>query len=1000
MDTGADVSVVPYYNYSSYERDPDFTLTAANGSSIATYGRRVLELQLGLPRLFRYHFILANVTVPIIGADFLHKFGLLPDIKNRKLIDNDTKTYVNAILAVNCRIPSPKLYVINNEYGLILKDYPSLVTPPDFNVKVKHNITHRIYTTGPLPYSKPRRLPYERLELAKSEFQYMLDVGICRHSQSSTSSPLMLAVKKDTTDIRPCGDYRKLNSITIPDRYPMQHIHDFNSKIHGCKIFSKIDIVRAYHHIPVADEDIYKTAVTTPFGLFEFQRMPFGLKNASQTFQRFMNKVCENLDFVFVYLDDVLVFSIDEKSHKKHLRILFERLEKFGLKIKPTKCLLGVTQLEFLGHDITESGIKPTQERITVINQFECPNTVKKLQRFIGMINYYHRFIPKLAKILIPLHNLIANCTKSKRKNAQPFQWNDDCQKAFEVAKLALAKSTLLVHPKKRKCKLSLTTDASQGAIGSVLQQFQNGNWQPLGFFSKKLQPNEVKYSTLDRELLAIYLSIKHFRYFVEGRHFTIYTDQKSLIHLMTSNSEKSPRQINQLNYISQFTTDIQYIVGSNNRVADCLSRLNDVDQINEIDYCKKTSTQSDMNPLCSFNIDVLYNSHFNLRTIIDLQKNDEEIPKLLHKRRSQSKYILQQIRLDFENDTIWCETSTKVNRPFVSQPLRFEIFQTFHSLNHSGVKATRKLINHRYFWPGMNANIAKWTKECQACQKTKIVRHNKAVIEKFNMTNSRFDHIHIDLVGPLPPSNNYTHILTVVDRYTRWPEAYPISNITAEGVAKTLVIQYVSRFGIPSTITTDRGSQFESDFFAQWCKLLGVNRTRTTAYHPQANGMVERFHRQLKNSIVARCNTRHWSEELPIILLGIRNTIKEDLQCSPAELVYGQSLVLPGECTIKNCVTDNQHDFIERLKQYFTDIKQVPTDTSSSRKGQLNYELPNLNNCTHVLVRTDKVKAPLKFSYEGPYEVIRRTRKFYVVRINDKNNSVSVDRLKPYHGL
>ncbi|GFT32191.1 retrovirus-related Pol polyprotein from transposon 17.6 [Trichonephila clavipes] len=788
INSGSEICVIPPSPTMNKPPQSNFSLFAANNTKIPAYGMVRKELNLGLRRSFIWTFIIADVSSPIIGADFLKHFNLLIDLKK--------------------------------------KSNPSLISK-----SALHGTVHHIITTGPPVTARPRRLHPKLYDAVKVEFEFLLAQGIIRPSKSPWSSPLHVVPKSDSTVI-PVGDYRQLNSVTEFDSYLMPYLNDFAHALHGKKIFSKIDIFKAFHQIPIAECDIPKTAVTTPWGLYEYTHLCFGLVNAPQTFMRFMHEVLRGLPFCFVYLDDILCYSVNAEEHRSHLRTIFQRLSSYGLKLNISKCVFGVTELIFLGHLITPDGIKPLPDKVQAVLDYKQPET---------------------------------RC------------------------KQALADAALLAHPSP-SAPLAFHEDASDYAIGDALHQVVDSELQPLAFFSRKLTSSEKSYSAYNRELLAIYSAIRHFRYMLEARDFTVFTDHKPLTYAFRQKSDKcSPRQIRQLDFISQFTTNIVHISGSDNIAANVLSRVSAITFPSQIDY----------------------------DCIAETQQTDQELHTLI---ASGTSLELKKVTFPNSSTEIMCDLSTGTARPYIPKQHRQDVFSAMHNLSHPGIRRSVHLMKQRFVWPSISSDVAKWARHCLACQKSKIHRHTRSPLSSFQEPSQRFDHVHLDPIGPLPPSNGYTYCLTMIDHFSKWPEAQPLKDITAEAV--TFFSPWVSRFGTPAILTTNRGKQFESSLFKALSKLLGVQKCRTTGYHPQAHGMIEELHRPLKSAI--KCHaTERWTV-LPIILLGLRVSLKEDILCTPAELVFGTTIRLPGEM-FDSSKPDDVVNFVSKLKSHMQSLHPKP---------------------------------------------------------------------------
>ncbi|GFW83535.1 transposon Tf2-9 polyprotein [Trichonephila clavipes] len=909
IDSGSEICVIPPSPTMNKSPQSNFSLFAANNTKIPAYGMVRKELNLGLRRPFIWTFIIADVSSPIIGADFLKHFNLLIDLKKKRLVDVETSLFTSCVFSNIVQL-SILTVDANISFKNILSEYPDLTNPSLISKSASHGTVHHIITTGPPVSARPRRLHPKLYDAVKVEFEFLLAQGIIRPSKSSWSSHLHVVPKSDST-IRPVGDYRQLNSVTEFDSYPMPYLNIFTHALHGKRIFSKIDIFKAFHQIPIAECDIPKTAVTTPWGLYEYTHLCFGLVNAPQTFMRFMHELLS--------------------------------------------------------------------DKVQAVLDYKQPETVGSLRKFLGLLNFYRRFLPKAAEQQYLLSEFLKG-SKGK-KDSKPLNWSSEAITAFQRCKQALADAALLAHPSP-SAPLALHVDASDYAMGGALHQVVDSELQPLAFFSRKLTSSEKSYSAYDRELLAIYSAIRHFRYMLEARDFTVFTDHKPLTYAFRQKSDKcSPRQIRQLDFISQFTTNIVHIPGSDNIAADVLSRVSAITFPSQIDY----------------------------DCIAETQQTDQELHTLI---ASGTSLELKKVTFPNSSTEIMCDLSTGTARPYIPKQHRQDVFSAMHNLSHPGIRRSVHLMKQRFVWPSISSDVAQWARHCLACQKSKIHRHTRSPLSSFQEPSQRFDHVHLDLIGPLPPSNGYTYCLTMVDRFSKWPEAQPIRDITAETVAEAFFSSWVSRFGTPAILTTDRGRQFESSLFKalstghraprgraphfeKHClsKLLGVQKCRTTGYHPQANGMIEELHRPLKSAI--KCHaTERWTEVLPIILLGLRASLKEDILCTPAELVFGTTIRLPGEMFDCSEPDDDVVNFVSKLKSHMQSLKSPKPPKHHGKRPVFIH--PGLLEATHVFLRRDMLRRPLQQPYDGPFKVLQRKDKVFFLDINGKRVSVSIDRCKP----
>ncbi|XP_031781374.1 uncharacterized protein LOC103316974 [Nasonia vitripennis] len=888
------------------------TLSAANASAIDTYGTHSLTLDLALAKPLSWKFIVADVSDPILGADFLAHFGLAVDLHHRQLLDADHSHHTTGailparVFSVAVNITAD---VAEGVFADLLRDYQDLATPGSTTISLPDlSALHHIVTNGPLVAAHPRRLHGERLEAARAGFRALLKMGIVRLSDSSWASPLQL-VKKADGSYRITGDYRQLNSLTVPDRYPLPVIEDLLLELQG-DTFSVIDLKKAFYQVPIAPEDAHKTAITTPFGLFEFTRSSMGLRNAAQSLQRAMDHLLLDLPFARAYLDDIVVASRGREQHLEHLRVLFATLRKARIKINQDKCVLAKDSVTYLGYYISKDGF-----------------------------NYYSRCIPGAARLLAPLNDLLKLLPQCKKPS--PLAWTKEAQDAFEKTKRALADAVTTTFLR-REAPLRLYTDASDVAIGAALEQYEREDiWRPLGFFSRKLSDTERRYSTYDREFLAAFASVKHFSSILDGRPFTLYTDHKPLSLAAQQPPEKaSPRQSRQLNFMYQFPIKLAYVKGPNNIVADALSRVNTIKM-----------------PAC-----------LNLTTLAQQQASDQDLPHLLDTGDGK----LQP--LNIEGSSLYCAVDGNVIRPYIPKELRKTVLEALHGFSHPGVRSTTRTIAQKYFWPHMRKEIARWARACETCQHSKVHWHNRAALG--------------DFAARMRVSTTCTWTSSSSRRARVSSTVSPSSTGSPGGRTPSLFrTSRQTRSREPSSSTGSARSRRRSP--------SPRTRVHTTHYHPQANGLVERMHRTLK-AVLMCCASIPWPQALPAVLLGLRTTFKEDLQASPAEMLFGTTLRVPGDFFVSASHPDaNAPAFVAQLRGLIGRLRAAPG--SRHLPPRTPFFHGDLRTCTHVFRRVDTVRTTVQPPYTGPHRVLRRLDdQRYVVEVNGEAKTLSNSSLKP----
>ncbi|UYV74788.1 hypothetical protein LAZ67_12000984, partial [Cordylochernes scorpioides] len=835
VDTGATVSIINWRLFKRTRLQPqpnsDIHISQADGVT-RTCGS--LQTKVRIDKLIKpvtLH-VMKNFKYPLlIGLDVASLFNLLIDVRD-KTIYTKFDGLQNPILVNHLE------EIREHELKELLEHNRNVFSQHAIDLG-KVAIQHKIITKSEQPISlRPYRRPLKEYEEIAEQVKELLEHKLIRISDSPWAFPVVMVPKKDGNK-RMCIDYRRLNEITLDDRQPLPHIQDMFDRLHGSRFFSTLDVAWGYWQIEMDPQSIQKTAFVTNDGHYEFLVMPFGLKNAASTFQRIIQHILGELLWkgTCSFQDDILVYTKTWQEHIELLSKVFDKLRQYNMKLKLSKCIFGRTEVKYLGHIISHNQLKPDPGKVKSIQDFPRPDTVKKVRQFMGLANYYRKFVKDFSKISFLLVRLT-------RKN-QPFIWNEEVEESFAKLKMALStKPVLAIYNPDYPSKVY--TDASKYGIGAILTQIGPDNEEHvIAYYSKTLQPHQENYSAYEMECLAVIQATDHFHVYIENQPFEIITDHAALQWLFTMKKPK-PKYFRWILSLSSKSCNIVHRSGKQQTHVDALSRLPVVN----------IATQELQEHQQNSDLSFLKNSHTHDGVVMIKRKG--------------------------------------VFKAVVPNSLTKKILEEYHdSLSHPSITKTCKLLTQCYWWKGITTDIKNYVRSCKSCQLVKV-RHEPTLGEMITPTSNiqPLQMIGCDTIvlGTAAANTKHKFIQVFVDHATRYLWAYPTITNTAQAVTQCLdkIIKSVNSI---NTILTDNGKNFISKEFNKFLSLQGIKHTYTSPYHPQCNGICEKLNdtimTKLRIAVLEKPRCK-WSTLLPQVVKNYNSTPHDVTGFSPLFLMYG----------------------------------------------------------------------------------------------------------------
>ena len=923
--------------------------------------------------------------------------------------------------------------------------------PEDFGCT--DTIVHDIPLVDPTPFRMPyRRISPTDFKEVQNHLKELQSAGIIKPSKSPFASPIVVVRKKDGK-IRLCVDYRKLNSRTERDAFPLPRIDESLDALGKAKYFTSLDLMAGYLQVQMAKEDQPKTAFTTPMGLFEYTRMPFGLMNAPATFQRLMTTIFGdmNLSELLIYLDDVIVFSSTLEEHITRLEHVFSRLRQHGLKLKPSKCNILRKEVKYLGHIVSEDGVATDPEKTDAVREWPVPKTKKDVRRFLGFTGYYRRFMKDYAKIAKPLFGLIGGKKGTPKKPLTLFIWNEDCEKAFQHLRRLMVATPILAYPD-FSLPFILQTDASGGGLGAVLAQMQEGKERVIGYASRTLTGGEARYPAHKLEFKALHwAATTKFRDYVYGRKVTVVTDNNPLTYVLKSAKLDAHGQ-RWVNDLSHCDMDIEYRPGKSNDNADGLSRLTSEDVKVILDSAvlgnqgqavpnsasihlttratshgdpgeappqtteKEVASSTPLLPKIGMQeIKASQSTHRALRHVIRLLTTGHK--PLQHQCRQESRLVRRLLakwdNLELKDGVLMYRQpgKDKLLLPILPKKYRLQLLQSVHDrMGHPGHERTLHILQSRCFWPSLSREVRKYVQHCRRCTLRKTPEpHARAPLEGIRSTRP-LELVCLDFLSLETSMGGIENILVITDHFTRHAQAFPTKDQTALTVAKTLWKNYAVHYGIPERIHSDQGKSFDAAIIKELCGLLGIEKSRTSPYHPQGNGMTERFNKTLLDMLGTLLPEQkvNWKDHVTTMTFAYNSTPHTSTGFTPHFLMFARDARIPANLVLgvdeDVCAAVDEASYVRQVREDLEAAYEA-ANTAADRarsKQKASYDKKCKGNefqvGDKVLVANKNLRGRRKIAdrwEEHPYTVIAKSadQPVYTVRRDDNGRERTIHR-------